>query len=219
MTRRGFTLIELLVVIAIIAILAAILFPVFAKAREKAKQSSCLSNEKQIGLAVLQYIQDYDDMTPSQHNAAYIILIEPYVKSIQVHYCPSAPTAAYNVVFQHIDGTTNTRSRGNGYVANNDFFGGGWDGTVGFNWKRCRNMSEMKTVSQLPILADNDGNQGGVWPSCYTTHVSPWPKSANGALRIGLDHNDTANIAYADGHAKAATSTPTLNEWSNGYLP
>ena len=64
MKRSGFTLIELLVVIAIIAILAAILFPVFAKAREKARQSSCLSNVKQIMLGVLQYCQDYDENLP-----------------------------------------------------------------------------------------------------------------------------------------------------------
>src|SRR5476651_129734 len=63
--KRGFTLIELLVVIAIIAVLAAILFPVFAQAREKARQTSCLSNEKQLGLAVMQYVQDYDEMTPT----------------------------------------------------------------------------------------------------------------------------------------------------------
>jgi len=63
-TKRGFTLIELLVVIAIIAILAAILFPVFAKVREKARQTSCLSNEKQLGLAITQYVQDYDEKLP-----------------------------------------------------------------------------------------------------------------------------------------------------------
>ncbi len=62
--RKGFTLIELLVVIAIIAILAAILFPVFAKAREKARQTSCLSNMKQIGLASMMYAQDYDERLP-----------------------------------------------------------------------------------------------------------------------------------------------------------
>ena len=65
MSRRGFTLIELLVVIAIIAILAAILFPVFAKAREKARQTSCLSNLKQLGLSFLMYAQDYDELLPS----------------------------------------------------------------------------------------------------------------------------------------------------------
>ena len=67
--KRAFTLIELLVVIAIIAILAAILFPVFAQAREKARSISCLSNQKQIGLAVLQYVQDYDEIFPQ---AAYM---------------------------------------------------------------------------------------------------------------------------------------------------
>ena len=62
--QQGFTLIELLVVIAIIAILAAILFPVFAKAREKARQASCSSNEKQLGLGIIQYVQDNDEMFP-----------------------------------------------------------------------------------------------------------------------------------------------------------
>ena len=63
--RRGFTLIELLVVIAIIAILAAILFPVFARAREKARQTACLNNVKQLSLAVMQYTQDYDEILPA----------------------------------------------------------------------------------------------------------------------------------------------------------
>jgi prepilin-type N-terminal cleavage/methylation domain-containing protein/prepilin-type processing-associated H-X9-DG protein len=97
-TNRGFTLIELLVVIAIIAILAAILFPVFAKVREKARQISCLSNEKQIGLATLEYTQDYDETMPYGAGAIYsgalgtpvgwAGLIYPYLKSVGVLVCP-----------------------------------------------------------------------------------------------------------------------------------
>ncbi|MHB8996230.1 MAG: DUF1559 family PulG-like putative transporter [Armatimonadota bacterium] len=90
--KRGFTLIELLVVIAIIAILAAILFPVFAKAREKARQSSCLSNLKQIGLALMQYSQDYDERTVTYYGAPYLWSekIMPYVKNVQIFKCPSS---------------------------------------------------------------------------------------------------------------------------------
>ena len=110
MKRRGFTLIELLVVIAIIAILAAILFPVFAKAREKARQTNCLSNVKQIMLSVLQYAQDYDETLPpyrwvqasmpsiwvDRDNWAandrhfWLQSIYPYVNNLQVYFCPSS---------------------------------------------------------------------------------------------------------------------------------
>jgi prepilin-type N-terminal cleavage/methylation domain-containing protein/prepilin-type processing-associated H-X9-DG protein len=90
--RSGFTLIELLVVIAIIAILAAILFPVFAKAREKARQITCASNEKQIGLGILQYVQDYDETYPMTNVPANVDCwaqaIYPYLKSVGVLECP-----------------------------------------------------------------------------------------------------------------------------------
>ena len=94
MRRKGFTLIELLVVIAIIAILAAILFPVFAKAREKARQTGCTSNLKQLGLAMLQYAQDYDEklpvlrwfVGPNQYLPQYL---NPYVKASDVWLCPA----------------------------------------------------------------------------------------------------------------------------------
>jgi prepilin-type N-terminal cleavage/methylation domain-containing protein len=104
MRKRGFTLIELLVVIAIIAILSAILFPVFAQAREKARQSTCLSNFKQIGLGVMMYVQDWDETYPNnrlfqfpdggecnQKMVTWKSSTTPYVKSLDVYRCPSNP--------------------------------------------------------------------------------------------------------------------------------
>jgi len=111
-TRQGFTLIELLVVIAIIAILAAILFPVFARARENARRSSCQSNMKQIGLGLLQYVQDYDEVLPpawlkdsatiaglsggdgasSATQWKWMDAVQPYTKSEQIFNCPSHTT-------------------------------------------------------------------------------------------------------------------------------
>lgn len=96
--RRGFTLIELLVVIAIIAMLAAILFPVFARARENARKSSCQNNLKQIGVAAMQYIQDYDGYYPPGQPATsatpgdgmtFASFMQPYLKSMQIFTCPS----------------------------------------------------------------------------------------------------------------------------------
>src|SRR5258708_7499889 len=101
----GFTLIELLVVIAIIAILAAILFPVFARAREAARRTGCLSNMKQVTNAIMMYTQDYDEVLPYQQDGdicdfaktthtVWITSIMPYVKNKQVWWCPSADVSA-----------------------------------------------------------------------------------------------------------------------------
>lgn len=102
--RRGFTLIELLVVIAIIAILAAILFPVFAQAREKARMTTCHSNSRQLGLGVMMYVQDWAETFPPSTNYAapadspervWMAIVEPYVKNTGIFICPSAENAAY----------------------------------------------------------------------------------------------------------------------------
>jgi prepilin-type N-terminal cleavage/methylation domain-containing protein/prepilin-type processing-associated H-X9-DG protein len=96
--RCAFTLVELLVVIAIIAILAAILFPVFARARENARRTSCQSNLKQLGLGIAQYTQDYDErICPNANTSAASSCLSwrdnifPYVKSAQIYFCPTAP--------------------------------------------------------------------------------------------------------------------------------
>lgn len=118
--NRAFTLIELLVVIAIIAILAAILFPVFAQARAKARQTACLSNMKQIGTAVMMYVQDYDEVyppsqvplsppAPANSVMSWPTLIFPYVKSEGVFVCPDGETGVKSVTLT-VNGTSATGS-------------------------------------------------------------------------------------------------------------
>lgn len=187
--RRGFTLIELLVVIAIIAILAAILFPVFAKAREKARQSSCLSNCKQWGIAVMAYAQDYDEIinpayiayAGAQPYALWPALLQPYIKSTQLQRCPSAGDPAY------------TGSYGVGGV---DF---------GINTTLCANnagvaMGTIAYPAETLVLADGDWTRSTTdysgsnsWSLQYSYHQSRF---------IPARHNDGANMVFADGHAK-----------------
>lgn len=123
-TKKAFTLIELLVVIAIIAILAAILFPVFGRARENARRSSCQSNLKQIGLGLLQYTQDYDEKWPawsridcSGARHYWVEQTAPYIKSTQVFACPSnTNTTPY---FGYVNHYTPNTTEGNPYNGSN----------------------------------------------------------------------------------------------------
>jgi prepilin-type N-terminal cleavage/methylation domain-containing protein/prepilin-type processing-associated H-X9-DG protein len=122
--RRGFTLIELLVVIAIIAILAAILFPVFAQARDKARGAACLSNIKQLGTALVMYVQDYDEMLPHHTDASDFMnptavanwarSVQPYSKNTGILACPSA--TLWPSVNPATQGNTKNSYQGNGVV-------------------------------------------------------------------------------------------------------
>lgn len=141
--RQGFTLIELLVVIAIIAILAAILFPVFAQARESARATSCLSNGKQIALGQLMYSQDYDETVipweildrntnpiAVQLTGVWTTLIQPYLKNTQVYYCPSfnASATAQAMDNADCDGDGTTGSASTGWVPPGTTYGDKKDG-------------------------------------------------------------------------------------------
>lgn len=178
--RRGFTLIELLVVIAIIAILAAILFPVFAKAREKARQSSCLSNTKQIALACMQYTQDYDENLlhyrhelPGNTSIYWWHMVEPYVKNAQVFRCPSAGGLA------------------NGYGWQYRYLG--WPGMGGCATTAARSLGEITHPAETIMIGEILSGVV-VYPGDMPTYYDPY----NAAER----HNGGANYGFADGHCK-----------------
>ena len=184
--RKGFTLIELLVVIAIIAILASILFPVFAKAREKARQSSCLSNLKQLDMAFMQYSQDYDEQLPRATAGAASAAplapssswmsasvanvwdpklgsIYPYVKNAQIYLCPSRKS----------------------YTPSNC--------TYSMN-SQCSEVSSgsVDDVSGTALLTEAD---------CVDAVTNYNGAGGDGGNGISI-HNDGCNIAFVDGHAK-----------------
>ena len=204
MMRKGFTLIELLVVIAIIAILAAILFPVFARAREKARQTSCLSNVKQLGLAFQMYSQDYDERHPayyhipiagyndgvSKNGVCVYSEILPYCKNAQIFACPSqTPTPTYT-----------------------------WPDTVAFtssygiNWYYYMAAPYMNETysgddpSRVCVMSEFDAS--------YHTLFFQW-MNADGTFL----HNEGQNVGFADGHAKWLSKDTLVNGFNNyGYM-
>ncbi len=189
---RGFTLIELLVVIAIIAILAAILFPVFARAREKARQTSCLSNVKQIVLAALMYAEDYDENYPAYSidgtypysNGTWVgvwyKLIEPYLKNQQILACPS-----YS--FRRAEG-----------AADADTSGYGWNRHIitTDGWSRCA-MADFEHPSQTVLTADAGGNS-----NYRIYHQAYYSSCSSSSTYVDPRHNGGANVGLMDGHAK-----------------
>lgn len=198
--RRGFTLIELLVVIAIIAILAAILFPVFARAREKARQSSCLSNLKQLGLGVLMYAQDYDEIYPPAIYANslglfyWMEVVQPYVKNTQLFVCPSdragtmysgcASSGCSNYV-------AHVRVPGLGY-AFNAYYTNYPSGYVGLAW---REMGQVRRPAEVIMLLDF---------ICYYS-ATTWSVDQSKTYRAM--HNEGLNVCFADGHSKWRKAT------------
>jgi prepilin-type N-terminal cleavage/methylation domain-containing protein/prepilin-type processing-associated H-X9-DG protein len=196
--RTGFTLIELLVVIAIIAILAAILFPVFAKAREKARQTSCLSNVKQLVLGFMQYVQDYDETFPQcryttwynpgyDPNQNWPSLLTPYVKNSQIFRCPSITV-----------GNTS-------YVANQQLMG--FD-VVTWTVRAPLGLGGVTKDPTAVILLGEVGNYMTTSMASYLT----WPRGPLGAewyvisatsyYTPGAHHNSGSNMGFTDGHAK-----------------
>ncbi|MBD3292253.1 MAG: DUF1559 domain-containing protein, partial [Armatimonadia bacterium] len=195
MRRRGFTLIELLVVIAIIAILAAILFPVFARAREKARQTSCLSNMKQLGLGLNMYAQDYDEELPmmfygsdaSRNNQLYGFnfreLLIPYVKNEQVWLCPSRQRTVRTCHHTGYDWGRGSDS----------FLGETAGGSYGINdLVDGLKLAEIKDVAGTIAFTEMDCLQADPNMISYLGqyHHEEEP------------HNDGFNSTFCDGHAK-----------------
>lgn len=200
MNRKGFTLIELLVVIAIIAILAAILFPVFAKAREKARQTSCLANVKQISPALMMYAQDYDEHYlvaqewDNGHGALYchwFTYLYGYVKSKDVFYCPS--------------------------FGNQDF------ASVGINTDYLLNavcshgysMSVISTPAEQICIAEREQDYTDSDYHPYKPgddeEMTPKPWNGPGKAIASERHSGGANYGFCDGHAKWMTWEQTYN--------
>jgi prepilin-type N-terminal cleavage/methylation domain-containing protein/prepilin-type processing-associated H-X9-DG protein len=221
----GFTLIELLVVIAIIAILAAILFPVFAQARDKARQSACISNTKQMGTAIMMYAEDYNETLPRYwddsvgeprnkgvppnpnplgywHNQ-----IQSYIKNYNVFICPSAQSKDERTVDTG-EGTSKERMtlrwRGSGSYGWNFWYLGAWTDQV-FTLAMVTQPADTIAIGEATRLV----NAGVIYPApkCEgTPHYSGWAKSERDRQsfwrQFASRHQGGNNLVFVDGHAK-----------------
>ncbi|MFW6438005.1 MAG: DUF1559 domain-containing protein [Armatimonadota bacterium] len=198
--RTGFTLIELLVVIAIIAILAAILFPVFARAREKARQTSCQSNSKQLGLAFMMYVQDYDEMMPrswigTNDDMGYIWAdcVYPYINNLQVFTCPSTSNGARRYGRPNSYGFDNINRSYLGYSYNVNYY----SGSDGMTPPRGASLAQIVKPAETILLTDSDG---GFFETASSTSIDSCFTSGDDEVYI---HNEQCNTTFADGHVKS----------------
>jgi len=231
MKRQAFTLIELLVVIAVIAIIAAILFPVFAKVREKARQTTCVSNERQIGMALEQYTEDNDEClpirTPNGEPYTWKFEIYGYLKSTEVYKCPSNP---YNGTEDHrpniVPGVPDFMVS---YAANR---GAGYDSPIldlGFDPSPPVNLSMIESPSQVISIVETTSN----YTDFILLNPSKWgapndsTDPSQGHLFAG--HTGHSNFLFLDCHVKAMKPLATLdvadggsgdtNMWTNDNKP
>ena len=229
--RRGFTLIELLVVIAIIAILAAILFPVFAQAREKARAISCLSNLKQSGLATLMYVQDYDETFPINLYInfsedppcvfSFYNELQPYQKNANIMQCPSNPRAVdFQAGWGTISAVTGLPGLCKGsppiqflsYNFNYAVIENGSPSNIfGENPNRAvKTLASFEYPSEVGLISD------GV-PTLQPINRPPDFRCGVFYSPVDARHNAVLNANYADGHAKALHANPSKSDTGVQY--
>ena len=187
--RTAFTLIELLVVIAIIAILAAILFPVFAKAREKARQSSCLSNVKQIVLAAAAYSADYDGQVLSCYIAPYYwnVFVTPYTKNSQINRCPSG-AGPYGIAHNH---------------ANLGYNGSYAETDIAKPAETLHFCDTGQISAATQNLTPAEWQETGYTGAPYMRTPNNTPYYDSDPQRPFGRHNGLVNVGFVDGHGKA----------------
>ena len=218
MFKRGFTLIELLVVIAISAVLASILFPVFARAREKGRQASCSANLRQLGLAFLSYTSDYDEIMPESFNASsfWFEVLQPYVRNTQIFACPSgAGRLPDTQCYTESDATiAGGRTYATAYPVLNSsgaisYTYGSFDDATGANPM----LGGTLTVSGQRLAAYQDASRvlligDGL---CRWFHAN-WIDQ----YRAGPQpHNGGYNLCYVDGHVKWHGANFTADEFQS----